>query len=146
MEAFWAGVSEDIGSPVLAYGLGRYLSGRDDPGPLWGLLYHSESTFYFRHFAQQNWFSSLLTASRTTGSASGSRDREVLYEIPLAHIASVDVTGAGSWIERFFHPSPPVVSLVSVFQSAPEFRFTIENNRESFIKSLMSTAVQVRGT
>lgn len=142
MDAFWGRVSEEIGAPVLAYGLGRYLSGRDAPGPLWGLLYHSERSFYFRHFAQQNWFSSLLTASRTNDAPGSSGDREVLYEIPLAHIAEVQVIGAGSWVERFFHPSPPVVTLIGVFESAPPFRCTIENNRDSFISSLESSISQ----
>jgi len=138
VEEYWAQVSDEIGSPVLAYGLGKYLSGRDDPGPLWGLLYHSASTFYFRHFAQQNWFSSLLTTTRSTGSSSGDRNREVLFEIPIAHIQTVEVAGPESLMERIFRPSPSVISLVSMFESAPPFRFTIENNRDTFLSSLRS--------
>ena len=37
--AFWSEVERRLGTPVLGHGLGRYLSGEVDPGPLDGLLY-----------------------------------------------------------------------------------------------------------
>lgn len=135
MDAYWAKVSEEIGEPVLMYGLGKYLSGREDPGPLWGILYHSASTFYFRHFAQQSWFSSILTTANTDNPGSA-RNREILYTIPLSHIRTVESEQEGSWVQRLLSPSSPVVSLIPVFESTPSFRFTLENNRTSFLASL----------
>lgn len=137
IDTFWSQVAEEIGEPVLAYGLGRYISGRDEPGPLWGLIYHSATIFYYRHFPQQSWFSSLLSQRKIEGRGDA-RGREIIYEIPLAQIKTVNASREGSWVQRILSPSPPVISLVGVFESTPPFRFTIENNGDAFLASLRS--------
>ena len=58
---FWDSVEREAGMPVLEYALGQYISGYDDrEGPVWGLLYLTAETLYFRHFPSSNWFSAGL--------------------------------------------------------------------------------------
>ncbi len=135
IEEFWKNVEAEIGEPILAYSLGRYLNGREEKGPLWGIVYHSASTFYFRHFPQQNWFSSLVMAGSDLGGSS-SKNKEVLIAIPLGHIRAVETSSEQTLMQRIFNPQPPIVSLIGTFEATPPFRFLVENNRERFIASL----------
>ena len=64
--AFWSEVERRLGTPVLGHGLGRYLSGEVDPGPLYGLLYCTADALYFHHFAQVGWFSAFTAGVGAT--------------------------------------------------------------------------------
>ena len=141
VDAFWKQVETEIGEPVLAHTLGQYLSGREEQGPLWGLLYHGATAFHFHHFAQQNWFSSLVRNGARDASGTASRpvkEREITYTIPLAQVARLEYEEERSWFRRVFVSPPAVVSLIGAFESTEPFRFTVENNRREFLASLRS--------
>ena len=59
-ETFWKEMAESLGENVLSYTLGQYIGGLEPEGPLWGILYMTETRLFFRHFPQQSWISSLV--------------------------------------------------------------------------------------
>lgn len=94
-EDFWEQQEKALGTPILARALAQYRSGGEaaEKGevkpPLWGLIYLTERALYFHHFAQQNWFSSLLQSTSGPSSAPGRGD-EITMEIPLSADLQVD--------------------------------------------------------
>lgn len=71
VDEFWRETEEQIGETVLAHGLAQYRSGGEEEGPLWGLIYVTPTRLFFRHFPQENWFSSILGGGTAFGSGAG---------------------------------------------------------------------------
>lgn len=127
LEAYWNEMSESIGEPVVAYNLGQYQGGLDQAAPLWGLLFFTETRIFFRHFAQQNWFASILTNRDTRGSD------EVAFELPLEG-ASLSEPPPQTFLARVFSSKPRIWSLTLRDNSV--FHFSVEHSPEKFIAEL----------
>jgi hypothetical protein len=136
-EEFWSRLEQELGRPILATALGRYISGRGEPGPLWGLLYFTETTLYFRHFAQTNWFTALTTADDPETEDGGSgRSRNVLVEVSLAHIAAVERPKPAGLLGRLLSGPDTEYRLRSMYSEAEPIVISVENQRHTFIDRL----------
>jgi hypothetical protein len=103
---FWRDYEEKLGERVLAYGLGRLVSGWDEfTLPLWGLLIASGGGFRFHHFPRQNWLLSIIGAG-TGGEMAG----EKTIFIPKEKIISSAFQTEKSVLKRLlFAVSPRLV-------------------------------------
>lgn len=134
---FWSQMEEKIGERILVYALGQYVGGRDIPGPLWGLIYVSETAVHFQHFPQKNWFSAILNMSGRTGPAAApDRDEEVVYRIGLRDVKALRKPGTRGFLHHLVFAREPVFALESTFEGIEPFQFTIENRRSQFVTAL----------
>ena len=99
---FWRDYEEKIGEKVLAYGLGRLVSGWEFTLPLWGLLIAAGGGFHFHHFPQKNWLLSILRAG--TG---GETTEEKTIFIPKEKIISAAFCTEKSVLKRLLFAAPP---------------------------------------
>lgn len=149
-ERFWKDTETKIGEAVLAYGLAQYISGEEDDGPLWGIIYLSETRLFFRHFPQTSWFVSIMANTRTDQIGESERpakERDIQYEWPLSSFARLQggepvVRGwrrllHGNKITPYTLIRKPLPGLVRDTQRefAP-LEFTVEHNRATFIQAL----------
>lgn len=123
-EEFWRDVEARLGSPVLSYALGQYVSGSDANGPMWGLFYLTNSALYFHRFAQRNWYSSLVD-NRSGG--------EVTITVPLDTVTLEDATGRSGRgrLARIFGASADTFRLTDTQSGEPVLLFTIEQRGSS---------------
>jgi hypothetical protein len=133
---FWESVERETGTEVLEYALGQYLSGYDDrEGPVWGLLYITAETLYFRHFPSSNWFSAIVTAGRSAGP----KEEGFTIEVPVDAITGIERHRQTSVWERIFRPRPSVTVLHYLAGSASrELRISVEHRGDQFREKLRS--------
>ncbi len=136
-EEFWAQVERDLGQPIIASTLGRYLEGREAPGPLWGLLYLTADTLYFRHFAQSNWFSSMMS---TDGDDAPGQMKNVTLEVPFRSVSGVTPPMPRRGIMRFLQSQDRVFRLHALRERPDQgdFVFTVEGEMEPFTRELLT--------
>ena len=133
--AFWSDVERRLGTPVLGHGLGRYLSGEVDPGPLYGLLYCTVDALYFHHFAQAGWFSALTAGVGTTNATSRpAREREIEYRIAFATCRQLLEPRQPTLLQRWFGREEVVYRLLRT--DADTFAFSIDHRREPLAAAL----------
>jgi hypothetical protein len=100
---FWREYGEKCGEKVLAYGLGRLVSGWDECSlPLWGLLIATSGGFRFHHFPQKNWLLAIIrngTDEETAG--------EKTIFIPKEKIISAGFRTEKSVLKRLLFAVPP---------------------------------------
>lgn len=137
VEEFWKNTEAEIGEKVVAFTMGRCLSGcGESEEPKWGLYFVTSSTLYFRHFAQRNWLSALMVSG--LGGGSKSEPREIYLSIPVSRIDSISVQRESSLLRRLFSYSPPVIFLS--YRDEPgdqrEMRFFVETKLETFVSVL----------
>lgn len=132
VQEFWKAMEQSLGTPILGYALGRYISGRETEGPLWGLLYLTRDCLYFRHFEHRNWFSSMMQNS--AGKSSG--DAGVTMEIPLE--ASLDLEGDDlrGWRRLFRGGAADTHRLVDRSGAQPPFVFSVEQRETPLVREL----------
>lgn len=134
-EAFWRKTEEEIGEGVRIFALARCTRGCA-PGdePLWGVLFFTESSLFFRHFEQKNWFSALTTVM----SGEGTERREVYFSVPRSTIVSAELERPGGKLSRIFTYQPPVLYITHTHQgeAASELRFTVDTNPEQIAREL----------
>jgi len=54
-EQFWRKKEEDIGEKIKGKSMAEFISGYQDfSGPIWGILFYTESAFYFQTFPRRN--------------------------------------------------------------------------------------------
>ena len=137
---FWESVEKEVGEPVLEHALGQYLSGYgEQEGPLWGLLYLTSSTLYFRHFPSANWFSSILSSA-----GGGSRGEGFSFELPLSRISEVTREGPRSFWQRIVRPFPPVTIVRYDLGADPRaLRVSVEHRGEAFVGRLSALVAEV---
>jgi hypothetical protein len=70
----------------------------------YGLFVLTAGTFLFRHFVNQNWFSSMTSTSSAAGSR---RDREISLLIPPETIEELTLSGEPGFWKRLLHPAEP---------------------------------------
>lgn len=138
---FWDSVEREAGMPVLEYALGQYISGYDDrEGPVWGLLYLTAETLYFRHFPSSNWFSAVLGSGRSDKP----KDESFTIEVPVQAITEIERHKQSSIWERIFRPRPSVTVVRYLLGSvSKELRISLEHRGEEFGKQLRSLVEQV---
>jgi hypothetical protein len=104
---FWREYEEKIGEKVLAYGMGRLVSGWDEftTLPLWGLLIASDGGFRFHHFPRQNWLLSILRAG-----AGGETEEKTIF-IPRERILSAVLRTEKSVLKRLLFAVPPRLAI-----------------------------------
>lgn len=131
IQEFWKALEESLGTPILGYSLGQYLSGGDgDDKPLWGLLYLTETRLYFRHFSQQNWVSAIMQNNSTRG------PREVQLEVPLEEGIVLEEEPPAGILGKLLGSGIPVYQLADSRDTAPPFRFTVEQRESPLIPEL----------
>lgn len=137
-EAFWNQLESDLGQPIIASTLGRYLEGRETPGPLWGLLYLTADTLYFRHFAQNNWFSSMISVD---GDDEGQvRNKNVTLEVPLRDVTTLTPPMPRRGIMRLLQNQDRVFRLqtTETGDESESFVFAVEGAMEPFAGELQA--------
>ncbi|HKK48723.1 MAG TPA: hypothetical protein VJ932_06470 [Alkalispirochaeta sp.] len=135
-EEFWTQLEQELGQPILASTLGRYIEGRDATGPLWGLIYITQDTLYFRHFAQSNWFSSMMSTDGEEGTV---RNRNVTFEVPFQNVETVVPPIPRRGILRILQSPDRVFRLRSHTPgSADDFVFSVEGALEPFTQELQA--------
>lgn len=131
-EAFWQRLEEKLGVPILEYALGQYMLGEDVKGPLWGLFYLTEKAFYFQHFAQNNWFLSMMSTGDGEEESGGGRTRNVTVEIALTTIGNVTYPEKRRGLARLIHGEDRVFSLERKGTGEDPFVFTLETKISEF--------------
>jgi hypothetical protein len=134
-DEFWAQLETELGTPILASTLGRYIEGREAPGPLWGIVYFTADTLYFRHFAQSNWFSSMMSADgddRAVGS------RNVTMEVPLHEVESITTPMPRRGLLKLFLSQDREFRLRSRHGAESDFVFAVEGAMQPFARELQA--------
>ena len=135
--AFWGEVERRLGTPVLGHGLGRYLTGEVDPGPLCGLLYCTAGALYFHHFAQPSWFSAFTgNVGATSNRQRPVREREIEYQIEFATCRQLCEPPQPTLLQRLFGREDAVYRLLRTDPGAATFTFSIDHRREQFVTTL----------
>tara|TARA_B100000614_G_scaffold37284_1_gene29636 strand:- start:6 stop:500 length:495 start_codon:yes stop_codon:yes gene_type:complete len=142
-DAFWKRLEAELGAPIRAYALGQYLQGRDEPGPLWGLLYLTDEVLYFRHFAQVNWFSAFLSGGDEEDPEEARRsrpgqERNVVLEVRLTTVARVVPPERRRGLSRLLRGDDRVYRLESVYPTVSDFAFSLESRGEVFTRELQA--------
>lgn len=139
---FWESVERETGLPVLQHALGQYMSGYGDrEGPVWGLLYVTEESLYFRHFPSGNWFTAIMNAS----GGDRKRDEGFTIQLPVNTINRVEHEEQTSLWERIFRPRPSVTVIHYLAgQVERELRLTIEHRGKEFREQLHALVGEYR--
>jgi hypothetical protein len=102
---FWTEYEKQHGEKVLAYVLGRYLSGWPEyPYPLWGLLIATDGGFRFHHFPHEGWIQAL---SRVTTGSKPPQEKTIF--IPRDRIRSAELRLEEKWWKKIITPHPPLL-------------------------------------
>jgi hypothetical protein len=95
------------GEKILAYVLGKYLSGWPDyKYSLWGLLIATSGGFRFHHFPQEGW---LQVQVRVTTGTEFPREKTIF--IPREQILSADLRLEKSWWKKILAYHPPMLAI-----------------------------------
>ncbi|MDR1420204.1 MAG: hypothetical protein LBI86_07515 [Treponema sp.] len=108
-EAFWRKYAERYGEKVLAYRLGKYVSGWDEfeaagISGLWGLVIATSGGFRFHHFPQENW---LQAAARSVSGGEPPQERTIF--IPADSIFSAGIIAEKKLWKRILAPKTPLL-------------------------------------
>jgi hypothetical protein len=100
-QAFWRAYEAQVGEPVLAYALGRYLRGWEEfQLPLWGLLIATSGGFRFHHFPHESWIEAL---SRSASGGAPPQERRLF--IPQERFIALSLGEKKSWWQKLFTPA-----------------------------------------
>ncbi len=141
---FWQETEEQIGETVIVYGLAEYLSGGEEEGPLWGLIYVTSTRLFFRHFPQTSWISSLVSAGAPevgSGRPKKAKERDITMVWPLGRFHHVEQPRSEeAWWRRILFGSKTLpVSLQPVTEGGlggHQVVFSIEHNRAAILAAL----------
>ena len=105
-DVFWREYEEKIGEKILAYSLGKYLSGWEEFDSqgwtgIWGLIIASSGGFRFHHLPQRHW---LDFFSHFNGSESS---REKAFFIAKDLIISAGLHKESRWWKKITAPAAP---------------------------------------
>jgi hypothetical protein len=142
---FWERLADELGTPIVAHTLGRYLSGAREPGPLWGIFYCTAEALYFRHFAQRSWISSLATlGSDDEDSRRPVHEQEVVLHIPFGTVAEVVPPPVRSWFGRFVHGDEGLFMLRREESFGEQFVFFVEQDPVAFAAAIAQGVAAAR--
>jgi hypothetical protein len=87
-EQFWKKKEEDIGEKIEGKSMAKFISGyRDFSGPIWGILFYTESAFYFQTFPRQNSLFSFMRAEQPER-----EENQLNFRIPWSDVEKIDLT------------------------------------------------------
>jgi hypothetical protein len=102
-DQFWQDYAARYGETVLAYGLGRYLSGWTEfQYSLWGLIIATSGGLRFHHFPHEGW----IQAISRIGSGGDAPKEKTLF-IPQERILEAELRVEKSWWKRLLNPTLP---------------------------------------
>ena len=65
VEQFWKKKEEDIGEKIKGRSIAQFIGGYQNfSGPIWGILFYTESAFYFQTFPRRNLLFSFMRAEQ----------------------------------------------------------------------------------
>ncbi|MDR1786739.1 MAG: hypothetical protein LBR23_09815 [Spirochaetaceae bacterium] len=100
---FWRQYEEEHNERVLAFSLGRYISGWDlYPAPFWGILIATTGGFRVHHFAQESWLQAL---SRSAAGGEGPKEKTIF--IPKDRITGVEFLKQKGFLRNLLFYRPP---------------------------------------
>jgi hypothetical protein len=121
---FWREYGEKIGETVLAYSMGRSLSGWTGE-QLWGLIIATDGGFIFHHFPSENWLDLLLKSTSLK-----KEPQEKVLRIPASRLLSAEVREEKSLLKRFFRYRPPMLFLKYLDEAGEEAEFIAEGDEK----------------
>jgi hypothetical protein len=69
VEKYWKEKEQEIGAEIKGKDMSEYIGGYQGiKDRTWGLLYYTESSFYFQTFPKKNWFNSFIGGRQTEDS------------------------------------------------------------------------------
>jgi hypothetical protein len=128
-ERFWQEYGARYGETILAYTLGRYISGWDEfPDNLWGLAIATSGGFRFHHFPHEGWIQAISRSS-----FGGDAPKEKTVFIPHGQILGTELIIEKSWLKRFLRPSLPrlVIRYRPDGPSAAEAALVVETDQKA---------------
>jgi hypothetical protein len=124
---FWREYGEKIGEEVLAYGLGRLVSGWDEFAlPLWGLLIATGGGFRFHHFPHENWLMTIVRA----GTGRETAEEKTIF-IPKERIISSVFLTEKSVLKRLFFAVPPRLVIRYTALGGGETEMVVEADKQA---------------
>jgi len=105
---FWEDREQEIGEKIRIYTLGEYRQGDlDFTPPKVGLVYITETTFYFQTFPKSNWFASLIGGFKKKQK----EDEPITLAIPFSLIHTAEHVKP-TFMEKLFSAKMPVIRIV----------------------------------
>jgi hypothetical protein len=124
---FWRDYENRYGEKVLAFTLGRYISGwAQYDMPLWGLLIATDGGFRFHHFPHEGWIQAVSRV--TTG---GKAPQEKTIFIPKGWFVSVELRMEQVWWKKILSPHPPRLSIRYRNAEGAEAEFLAETDQKA---------------
>ena len=85
-EQYWKKKEDDIGEKISGRMLAEFIDGYQNfSGPILGILFYTESAFYFQTFPKKNWFLPLLKPGESL-----CRDKLLNFCIPWSNVKKID--------------------------------------------------------
>ena len=85
-EQYWKRKEDDIGEKIRGRMLAEFIDGYQNfSGPILGILFYTESAFYFQTFPKKNWFLPLLKPGESL-----CRDKLLNFCIPWSNVKKID--------------------------------------------------------
>lgn len=85
-EQYWKKKEDDIGEKIRGKMLAEFIDGYQNfSGPILGILFYTESAFYFQTFPRENWFLSLSKPGESLY-----RDKLLNFCIPWSNVEKID--------------------------------------------------------
>jgi len=100
-EKFWKEKEQEIGEEIKGRDMSEYINGYQGIRErIWGLLYYTESSFYFQTFPRKNWFTSLIGSGKTEDSGEAMNFR-ILWE----EVKEINLPPKRNIFFNFFSPA-----------------------------------------
>lgn len=133
VEEFWGKKEQEIGEKIRGKDMSEYLCGYPDiKERSWGLLYYTESSFYFQTFPRKNWFTSLLGGGQTENTG-----QTFHFRVPWDTVTGIILPPKKNALLAFFSPPDYRVFIEYRIGDREEtlvFMMYSHENRERFIK------------
>lgn len=99
-EQYWKKKEDDIGDKIRGRMLAEFIDGYQNfSGPILGILFYTESAFYFQTFPRENWFLSLLKPGESL-----SRNKLLNFCISWSNVRKIDFPPRKNPFLGFFLP------------------------------------------
>jgi hypothetical protein len=99
-EQYWKKKEDDIGEKIKGRMIAEFIDGYQNfSGPILGILFYTESAFYFQTFPKKNWFLPLLKPG-----GSLCRDKLLNFCIPWSNVKKIDFPPRKNPFLRLFLP------------------------------------------
>ena len=132
-EKFWKEKEQEIGEKIIGKDMSEYISGYQEvKEKTWGLLYYTESSFYFQTFPKKSWLTSLL------GSGQGEYSGETtIFRILWKDMKEVCLPTERKTFFTIFSP-PDCRVLIKHYENSKEKTLVLmmysRDNRNQFIE------------